>query len=67
MLFHEQDPDSRFPRDPRHRGEQRLHDDRREAEAQLVDHEELRAPDERAGDGQHLLLATRHQTRRGGR
>ena len=37
-----------------------LHDDGREAERGLVEHEEARPRHERAADGEHLLLAAGH-------
>ncbi len=44
-----------------HDGEQALHDHRRQAEAELVEEEELGMPGERPPDGQHLLLAAGEQ------
>ena len=41
-----------------------LDDDRREAERQLVDEDDLRPGDERLGEHDHLLLAAREQARR---
>ena len=36
-----------------------LHDERREAERRLVEEEQARPAHQRAGDGEHLLLAAR--------
>ena len=44
-----------------------LDDDRREAERQLVDHQQLGPGHQRPGDGQLLLLAARQRARRAGR
>ena len=41
--------------------QQRLHDDGRQAEAQLVDEQQPGPPHHRPGQGQHLLLAPRQQ------
>ncbi len=41
-----------------------LDDDRREAERELVDEDDLRLRDEGLGEHDHLLLATREQARR---
>jgi hypothetical protein len=45
-------------------GQEALHDDRREAEAQLVQQQELRPPQQRPRDREHLLLAAGQQARR---
>jgi hypothetical protein len=42
-------------------GQQALDDDRREAEAELVEQQQARAAHERAGDREHLLLAAGEQ------
>ncbi len=44
--------------------QQLLHDDRREAERQLVDEQHVGVVQERDGQGEHLLLAARHRTGR---
>ncbi len=43
------------------RREDLLHDQRRQAERRLVEQEQLGASHQRAGDGQHLLLAARQR------
>jgi hypothetical protein len=42
-------------------GQQPLDDDRRQAEAELVEQQQLGAAQESTGDGQHLLLASGQQ------
>ena len=46
-----------------HHGQQALDDHRREAEAELVEQQQPRAPAERPGDREHLLLSARQQPR----
>ena len=62
-LLDQQDPDPRA----RHFLERRheaLHDDRRQAQRELVDDHDPRARDEGLGEHDHLLLAAREQARR---
>ena len=61
MLLDEQHPGARGRGVLAHHGQQPADDDRRQAEAHLVEHQQLRLAGERAGDREHLLLAARHQ------
>ena len=61
MLLDEQHRAAVIVGDPVHGLEQRLHDQRREAHAHLVDEQHLGLLDQRACHGEHLLLATRER------
>ena len=63
VLLDQQDAGRSLARDPPHRLEQALHHDRREAERQLVDEEQLGIARDGARQRQHLLLPARQQTR----
>ena len=57
-MFDEDDGDALVPEFPDHR-EQFLHDNGRQPEGQLVDHEQPWPGQERHGEAEHLLLAPR--------
>src|SRR4051812_46599940 len=61
VLLHQQDADAALGADPPHDAEDLLHDQRREAEARLVQQQQLGPQQQRAGDRQHLLLAARER------
>ena len=64
VLLDEEHGGAGFVGDRPHGRQESLHRDRRESEAQLVDEQQARVACQRAGDGEHLLLAAREQTGR---
>jgi hypothetical protein len=61
VLFHEQYAGPAAGRGRPYRRQQPVHDNRGQAEAHLVEHQQLRLAAERPRDGQHLLLAAGQQ------
>ena len=57
VLFDEQDGDAVLAVDLDDLFENRFHEQRRDAERRLVEHEEFRLAHQRAADGEHLLFA----------
>ncbi len=63
VLLDEEHAGARLVGDGAHGGQQALHGDRCQAEAELVDEQQPRLARERSGDCQHLLLPTGQETR----
>ena len=61
MLLDEQDPAAAVLRVLAHDRQEALDDERRQAQAQLVEEQELGLASEGPPDREHLLLATRQQ------
>src|SRR5262245_14129217 len=60
-LLDQEDGEAELAADPDQPMQQVLHNDRRQAERELVDQQERGAADERTGDRQHLPLAARQE------